>query len=169
MERTLLVVLFLTCTAIAQPGPGRDGPGREGPGREGPVRDKPGGEFTGPGGQRGPGQGGLQNPLIAQIDMMRSWLELVDRYVRLSKDPVSSGVAAVISADDLMRNKQPSEAIDYFTRVLPEVKNETIQRAIRLQLIDLYGKNRQPEKALEEMKKLMTDVPARPSESPGRD
>lgn len=158
MKISFLMTLLLAASAFAQSGPGRDGPPRDGPGREGRLERGP----DGPGGQRGPGLGGPQHPMMAQIEMMRAWLELIDRYVRMSKDPVSAGVAAVVSADDLMRGKQPSQAIEYFNKVLPEVKNETVQRAIRLQLIELYGKNNEPDKALEEIRKLMIEAPAKP-------
>lgn len=158
MRITFLLTLLFAASAFAQSGPGRDGPPRDGPGREGRPERGP----EGVGGGRGPALGGPQHPMMAQIEMMRAWLELIDRYVRMSKDPVSAGVAAVVSADDLMRAKQPSQAIEYFNKVLPEVKNETVQRAIRLQLIELYGKNNEPDKALEEIRKLMIEAPAKP-------
>ena len=95
-----------------------------------------------------------------QIEQMRGWLDIVDRYARLSRDPVSAGVAAVIAADDLLRNKPPEQAIEYFSKLMTEVKNEAVQRAIRLQLVELYGKNNQPDKALEQLRILMLAAPA---------
>ena len=86
---------------------------------------------------------------------MRGWLDLIDRYARLSRDRVACAVAAVVSADDLMRGRPPEEAIAFFNKMLDETKNETVQRAIRLQLVELYGKNNQADKALEHLRALM--------------
>jgi hypothetical protein len=91
---------------------------------------------------------------------MRGWLDLIDRYAKLSRDPVASAVAAVVSADDLFKGRPPEQAIEYFTKLLSEVKNETVQRAIRLQLIELYGKNNDQQKALEQLRLLMIEPPA---------
>lgn len=96
------------------------------------------------------------------IDAMEKYLYVVDHVARLSDNPTASGVAAVLSADDLLKGK-PQDAIDYFTKILPEVKNDSVRRAIRLQLADLYKKTNQPEKALEQLTELMTSAPARPA------
>ena len=100
--------------------------------------------------------------MMMQVELMRSWLDLIDRYAKLSRDPVTSGVAAVVSADDLFKGRPPEQAIEYFTKLLGEVKNETVQRAIRLQLIELYGKNNDQQKALEQLRQLMIEVPSGP-------
>jgi hypothetical protein len=109
-------------------------------------------------GARGGGGGG--NPMMMQVELMRNWLELIERYARLSRDPIAAGVAAVVSADDLFKGKPPEQAIEYFTKLLSEVKNESVQRAIRFQLVELYGKNNQQKEALEQLRTLMIDAPA---------
>jgi hypothetical protein len=110
----------------------------------------------------GPGQGGpgYRSPEMAQLDRMRGYIEVVDRFTRLSRDPAASGVAAVIAASDMLRARGADAAIDYFNKTLPQVKNEAVQRAIRLQLIDLYKASGQQDKALEQMTQLMTSAPA---------
>ena len=100
---------------------------------------------------------------MMQVELMRNWLDLIDRYARLSRDPVSAAVAAVVSADDLLRTKPPEQAIEFFNKMLDEAKNDTVKRAIRLQLAELYGKANQPDKALEQLRKLMSDAPANPT------
>jgi len=101
----------------------------------------------------GPGNGG------GQLDAMRNYLDVFDRYSRLSRDPAAAGVAAVVTAGEILRARGPDSAITYFTKVLPDVKNETVQRAIRLQLIELYKMSGQQDKALEQLESLMTGAP----------
>ena|SRR5438105_493055 len=160
-----IATLILASTVLAQQPPRPDGGGgRGGPGggaADGFDNPPP---FNGPG-QRGPMAGGGPmggNPMMMQVELMRSWLDLIDRYAKLSRDPVTSGVAAVVSADDLFKGRPPEQAIEYFTKLLGEVKNETVQRAIRLQLIELYGKNNDQQKALEQLRQLMIEVPSGP-------
>src|SRR5262245_50160457 len=99
-----------------------DGGGRQdGPGR-GDRPDRPPRFDDAP---RPPGAPG------AQIDMMRGYLDVVDRYTRLARDPVAAGIGAVITANDILRPRGADAAIDYFNKILPEVKNEAVQRAIR--------------------------------------
>ena len=157
----VIVPLILATSALAQQPPRPDGGGRGGPGGGADGFDNPP-PFNGPG-QRGPMAGGGPmggNPMMMQVELMRSWLDLIDRYAKLSRDPVASGVAAVVSADDLFKGRPPEQAIEYFTKLLGEVKNETVQRAIRLQLIELYGKNNDQQKALEQLRLLMIEPPA---------
>jgi len=161
-----IAVLALAAGAgsvLAQDGP----PGRPEDGGR-PVREgRPGGRDgfdppMGPNGERpGPGQGQPRpvNPQMAQVELMRNWLDLIDRYAKLSKDPVSAAVAAVVSADDLMRNK-PDQAVEFFTKMLEQTKNETVQRAIRLQLVEIYGRQGKTDKAVEQLQKLIAAAPA---------
>jgi tetratricopeptide (TPR) repeat protein len=167
----LIPLLLLTCGAMAQDNPPRGGPGGGGPGGGGGPRNRDGidnpppfndGRGPGGGGRGGPGGGG-GNPLMMQVELMRNWLDLIDRYAKLSRDPVSAGVAAVVSADDLLRAKPPEQAIEFFNKMLDEAKNDTVKRAIRLQLAELYGKANQSDKALEQLRKLMSDAPANPT------
>lgn len=153
---------------------GRDGRGgwdRGGPGgdRGGPGGDRggPGGDRGGPGGDRGGPGGGRGGPggperRIPSMDVMRGYMELVDRYTRLSSDPDAAGVSAVLAANDLLKSKGPEAAIKYFTDMLDArsgVTRPAIQRAIRLQLIDLYRANNKPDQAMEQIAILMQTPP----------
>ncbi|MFI5381484.1 MAG: hypothetical protein ACHRHE_19475 [Tepidisphaerales bacterium] len=163
---------------VRRPAPRRDGD----PAAGGPVRgdragrldpqDRPprpeGGPGGGPGmldGPRQPGDGLGPRPLRpigpgATADNLRNYLEMVDRYHQVSRDPTAAGVAAVMSTVDVLRPRGAQAAIDYFTKILPNVKNDAVSRAIRLQLVELYKVTNQSDKALEVLEKLMTDAPA---------
>ena len=94
-----------------------------------------------------------------QVEAMRNYLDVFDRYTRLSRDPASAGVAAVVTAGEILRARGADSAITYFNKVLPEVKNESVQRAIRLQLVELYKMSGQQDKALEQLQQLMVAAP----------
>jgi len=108
-------------------------------------------------------QEGLRNPEAIQfIEAMRGYLEVIDRFSAIAQDPASSGVAAVLSAGEIFRNRSHEEAINFYIKLLPETKNEAVQRAIRIQLAELYKNTNQPEKALEQLRTLITSAPAEP-------
>jgi len=145
----LATLLLVGSTLLATAASAQNGPGRP------PRPMNPNGPMDGPPGPMG------------EVELMRSWLDLIDRYARLSRDRVACAVAAVVSADDLMKNRPPEEAIAFFNKMLDETKNETVQRAIRLQLVELYGKNSQQEKALEHLRVLMQSPQAGEQMLPG--
>jgi hypothetical protein len=139
-------------------GPGGGGPGGGGPGMMpsmgGPGRGGPDGGRGGPDG--GPGGGGPMGGPMRQFEMMRSYLDVVDQYTKISTDPTSAGIAAVIAAADVLKPRGPEAAIEYFTKILPEVKDQSISRAIRAQLADLYKQSGQQDKALDQLHSLIT-------------
>jgi hypothetical protein len=156
-------LLLLATGAMAQQPPN--------PGPRGGVDERGGGDpyETRPQIDRRPMGPGPMSPMSAaamQVEAMRNWLELIERYARMSRDPVSSGVAAVVGANDLLRKGPPEKAIEYFTKLLPEVKNEAVDRTIRLQLVELYAKTNQQEKALEQLRMLTVNVPAGAGQPP---
>jgi hypothetical protein len=102
--------------------------------------------------------GGAPRP--APFDTMRGYLDLVERYSRLSRDPSASGVAAVITTADILRPRGHQVVIDTFEKMLADVKNDAVARAIRLQLVDLYRQSNQPEKALTLLADLIKSAPA---------
>ncbi len=180
----VLSLLFSGAVAYAQPGPGGDGgpdqggppnrqdrpqrgPGGGGggpgmmPGMGGPGRGGPDGGRGGPDG--GPGGGGPMGGPMRQFEMMRSYLDVVDHYTKVSSDPTSAGIAAVIAAADVLKPRGPEAAIDYFTKILPEVKDQSIARAIRAQLADLYKQSGQQDKALEQLHSLITGAAPEPA------
>jgi len=159
---------------IVQPPPPR--PLREGEvRRELPARELPAGERERATGARVAGEGSTRDVLMStreggrpgimmmeQVERMRNWLDVVDRYVRMARDPVDAGIAAVITANDLLRPRGADAAISYFTKLLPDVTNDAVKRAIRLQLIELYKASGQQDKALEHLQSLITSVPPMP-------
>jgi predicted negative regulator of RcsB-dependent stress response len=93
------------------------------------------------------------------IQEMEKYLYLVDHFARVSENPTSSGIAAVLQASEVLKDK-PHDAIEFFNRALPDVKNDSVRRVIRLQLSDLYTRTNQPDKALEQLRELMILAPA---------
>jgi len=105
----------------------------------------------------------LRSPEAIQfIEAMRGYLEVIDRFSAIAQDPASSGIAAVLSAGEIFRNRSPEEAINFYTKLLPDTKNEAVQRAIRIQLAELYKNTNQQDKALEQLRTLITSAPAEP-------
>ena len=68
----------------------------------------------------------------------------------------------------MLRARGPDTAIQFFNKILPDVKNDSIQRAVRLQLVELYKMSGQQDKALEQLQQLMTSVPAGATAAPAR-
>lgn len=95
------------------------------------------------------------------FDNQRAYLDLVDRFTRLSHDPETAAVAAVIMANELMRPKGAEATIAYFTKIMPDAKSDAVRRAIRLHLIDLYRASGQADKALAEVEQLIKEAPAK--------
>ena len=97
---------------------------------------------------------------------MERYLDLMQKFTRLAEDPAAAGIAGVFASKDLFGGDgDPAKAIEFFNGVLPEVKNEAVQRAVRIQLIDLYKKSGQRDKALEQLR-IPRDV--RPARRSGR-
>ena len=98
-------------------------------------------------------------PEMAKLDQLRNYIDVVDRFAKMTHDPAAAGVAAVVSASDILRQRGPEAAIEYFNKTLPDVKNDAVQRAIRIQMIDLYKQSGQSEKALEQLDILIKAAP----------
>jgi len=93
----------------------------------------------------------MRNP----VEAMRQYLGLVETYTTLAKDPSATGVSAVITLAELAKQQSPGIAIDKLTKLLGETKDVTVQRAIRLTLIDLYKANKEIDKAIEQAEILI--------------
>ncbi|HMB94511.1 MAG TPA: hypothetical protein VKK61_00580 [Tepidisphaeraceae bacterium] len=147
-----LMLLLSAVPAFAQDGPPPPPNDQGGPGMRGPG---------GPGGGFGGGGPGMRPPPpdMQKFEMLRGYLDLVDHFARLSRDSTAAGVAAVVSANDLLRQRGGADAaIDYFNKMLPQVKDEAVQRTIRIELIDLYKQSGQTDKAIEQLTLLMTSA-----------
>jgi hypothetical protein len=104
-------------------------------------------------------QGQIRGELV-RFDLMRGYIDLVERFSRLSRDPTTAGVAAVIAAGDLLKAQGPDAGVEYFTKALETAKNEAVRRAIRIQLVELYKQSGQHDKALEHLTDLINGAPA---------
>ena len=91
----------------------------------------------------------------ALIQTVHGYTDVVEGYGRVAKDPSTAGVAAVICANELSKTQSPEANIAYFSKLLPQVKDEAVRRAIRFQLVDLYRKAGQRDKAMEQLEILM--------------
>ena len=98
--------------------------------------------------------GGFMLP--PQMRMFQGYMMMVEQSARMSRDPSTSGVAAVVMAGDMLRKKGPEAAIDYYMKLLPDVKDPTIERSIRFQLVELYKRTNQDDKALNELTRMIT-------------
>jgi len=56
----------------------------------------------GPGGRMGMADAS-DDPRLRRFELMRGYLDAVDRYARLAHDPQMSGIAAVVQAADLLK------------------------------------------------------------------
>jgi Tfp pilus assembly protein PilF len=90
-------------------------------------------------------------------------VDLVEGYTALAKDPTAAGVAASLGAKELLEQRPPEQAIAYFEQLLPEVRDDSVRRSVRVQLAELYKKTGQNEKALEQYRILMTEPATRPA------
>jgi hypothetical protein len=100
---------------------------------------------------------------MRQFEIMRTYLEIVDRYSQISSNPTTAGIAAVVSAAEVLKPQGPQAGIEYFNKILPEVKNEAVARAIRAQLAELYKAAGQQDKSLEQLHALITESPLQPA------
>jgi hypothetical protein len=156
------VVLSGAKLSLAQDRPGgppppqdRGGGGERREMRPDDRRPGPDGGLPGPGAMRAGREMQMQH-----FELMRGYIDLVERFTRMARDPAAAGVAAVVAVDDMMKKRGPDAAIEYFNKVLPDVKNESVQRAIRIQLVHLYQQSGQSDKAVEQLDALIKGAPA---------
>lgn len=159
----LAAILAVPCLGQEGPRPPRDGGGDEpGPGMRGGGGMMGGRGMNQPGGPGGPdgGRPMMRGPEAQKFEMLRQYIDVVDRFAKMTHDASAAGVAAVVSASDILRQRGPESAIEYFNKILPEVPNKAVQRAIRIQLVDLYKQSGQADKALEQLDILIKGAPA---------
>ena len=106
----------------------------------------------GPGGPGGPGG------RMDQIDTLRGYFGVVESFTRLSRDPTHAGIAAVISAGDILKPRGTDAGIEFFTKLLPDTKSPAVQRAIRVQLAELYKQAGKQDEALKQLRELITST-----------
>jgi predicted negative regulator of RcsB-dependent stress response len=108
------------------------------------------------------GHGPMDGRRPPSMDTQRGYMGLVAGYIELSRDSSGAGIASVLTAADVLKPRGNAAAIEYFNNLLPNVKDPAIDRAIRLQLVDLYRATNQSDEALKHLEKLITaDAPAK--------
>ncbi|MEM1107361.1 MAG: hypothetical protein AAGH99_01580 [Planctomycetota bacterium] len=90
---------------------------------------------------------------MVELELYNELLELVLTYREIASDPGTAGVAAVMAVEEHVEDASESAAL--FEEMLPQVKNPTVERAIRLKLVEVYGEMDQPEKSIEQLKWLI--------------
>ncbi len=157
-----ILLVGVLCTQVI----GQDRPPRPDRHDGGPGPGSLGGADFPPEGRPRPGM----PPEMMRFEVMRGYIELVDRFSRLSRDPTTSGIAAVIAAADLLKARGTEAGIEYFTKALESAKSDAVKRAIRIQLAELYRNAGQQDRALEQLTELINAAPAVASEpaGPGR-
>ena len=94
-----------------------------------------------------------------QLNVVRGYLGIIGQLNEMAQDPTASGIAGVLGAAEILKPRGSEAVIEYFTKLLPEVKNEAVGRAIRIQLVEAYKTSGQHDKALEELRTLITGAP----------
>jgi hypothetical protein len=108
---------------------------------------------------RGRSQSKQAEETKALLQTVHGYTDVVEGYGRIAKDPQTSGVAAVICANELTKTQPPETSIAYFNGLLSKVSDASVKRAIRFQLVDLYRKAGQRDKAMEQLEILMVMDP----------
>lgn len=155
---SMMLCLFMAAPmALAEEPPGPPPPGLPElhPDRPPPPDEDYGGRGRGDRPDRDNGMRRLP-PEMAQLEMLRGYIDVVGRLAQLAKDPSAAGVAAVIVANDALKKQGPAALIAFFTEILPDVKDPAIARAIRIQLADAYKNAGKPDQALKQLRILMT-------------
>jgi predicted negative regulator of RcsB-dependent stress response len=93
--------------------------------------------------------------MAAFIGLVHTYIELVEGMSRIASDPSQSAIAALLSARDILEQQSPQAAIEYFNKLLTEMKDPAVQRVVRMQLAELYRKAHQPERAMEHLRALI--------------
>jgi predicted negative regulator of RcsB-dependent stress response len=101
-----------------------------------------------------------KNEMSDFIEVYKGYLEVLDRVAGVAKDPQSSKVVAVFTANEVLKSKTPEESAQYYESLLSQTSDEVVQRAIRMQLANLYKDAKQTDKALEELRVMIQDTPA---------
>jgi len=105
-----------------------------------------------------------QSP-AGQLQSARDMMDVVERASKIARDPTGTGVTAVFVAGTMLKQRSPSDAIEFWTKTLPETHNDAVRRAIRAQLVELYKQTNQPDAALEQLRTLITAAPGAATET----
>ena len=87
------------------------------------------------------------------LEMFQQIVGIVEGMTEVSGDPTSAAVMALMSADDLV--EEPGDKVALLEAQLEKVQDPAVRRAIRLTLTEAYIESGQPDKATENIGKLM--------------
>jgi hypothetical protein len=93
---------------------------------------------------------------MIEIEMFGQMLETVATYGKIAKDPDLAGVAAVLSVEDHI-DDDIDGGIAFLTGALKDTKSDAVRRAIHMKLVDAYSAKDDHKKALEHLRKVITD------------
>ncbi len=111
----------------------------------------------------GPASASAQAAKIQYLDMMQRYLTLMQSVTKLAEDPTAAALAATFASKELIVGEGgEAKAIEFYEKILPEAKNEAVQRAIRMMLADLYARTGQKTKAMEQFRILIVTAPPSP-------
>ncbi|MEO0515342.1 MAG: hypothetical protein AAF086_08630 [Planctomycetota bacterium] len=90
---------------------------------------------------------------MVEVELYAQLLDLVLTFEDIASDAGTAGVAAVMAVEEHV--DEPADAAALYEEMLPQVTNATVERAIRLKLVDVYAEMDQPEKSVEQLKQLI--------------
>ncbi len=91
---------------------------------------------------------------FVEIELYSELMGLVFDMTEIAENPTASGVAAVFAIEDHVES--PEQAIEFLESVLEDVENPAIERAVRLQLSDMYSVEGNSQAALDQLRELIT-------------
>ncbi|MEO0965145.1 MAG: hypothetical protein AAFY08_08490 [Planctomycetota bacterium] len=90
---------------------------------------------------------------FAELEAVTRVMDIVEQMTEVAKDPDASAIAAIISVSD---HHDEREQVEFLEGVLQETSSETVRRAIRMQLIEVYKHSDRMDKAAEQARMLIT-------------
>lgn len=90
---------------------------------------------------------------FAELDAVTRVMDIVEQMTEVAKDPDAAAIAAIISVSD---HHDEREQVEFLEGVLQETSSETVRRAIRMQLIEVYKHSDRMDKAAEQARMLIT-------------
>lgn len=83
-------------------------------------------------------------------------LRMIEHVHELAERPSATAVMAVLHVEEFYEER--SEAVDFLEEILPEAKNGTVRRVIRIQLVEHYLEEGEREKAQQHLRALITEA-----------
>lgn len=90
---------------------------------------------------------------FAELEAVTRVMDVVQQMTEIAKDPDAAAIAAVIAVNDYHDEEEQAEFLE---SVLAEAGSETVKRAIRMRLIDVYKHSDRFDQAAEQARLLIT-------------